>query len=398
MRRFVLLGVLAAGHPALASPLGDALARHSAADVDALRRQRDEVAARCTLAAVYAQRGDLGRAHLYFDGCLDAELPADIGVTIRAHARETTRRLRASDLAELSINTRPAGLLVETDALPGETFAAPRDIWVSAGAYAVTARQGAVVITASVVTEPRKRTPVYLAAPTVTTPAARDQAVDFAEETATEPQQAGPPPGVKHKSLIRGKYAGPTASRGPGADAIADPLARAATPPRRTRTWWLGVRAGVGLADDDERDVGATGVAAVAARLPLARAWFLAARLDYGLRGGGGDPAGTSATRDGATDALGASVGAALQLLRSRALDVAVLGQLRGDVRFDGTRPAMQGAHDVARFGAGVAAGIELAPLATPLTVGIRVEQGLTALAGDARDRLLMLELGVDWR
>jgi hypothetical protein len=52
----------------------------------------------------------------------------------------------------------------------------------------------------------------------------------------------------------------------------------------------------------------------------------------------------------------------------------------------------------VSRTGASAAAGIEVAFPTTPLTAGVRFEQGLTELVPGARDRALLLELGVDWR
>src|SRR5215510_5143015 len=68
--------------PAAAGPLGDAIARHGDADVAALHQQLGDVAARCTLGAVYAKRGDLSRARLYLDSCDDAPLPEDIAPTV----------------------------------------------------------------------------------------------------------------------------------------------------------------------------------------------------------------------------------------------------------------------------------------------------------------------------
>ncbi|CAN5707236.1 hypothetical protein BH11MYX3_BH11MYX3_39080 [soil metagenome] len=52
----------------------------------------------------------------------------------------------------------------------------------------------------------------------------------------------------------------------------------------------------------------------------------------------------------------------------------------------------------VNRTGASAAASVEVAFPATPLTAGVRFEQGLTALVPGYRDRALLVELGVDWR
>jgi hypothetical protein len=52
----------------------------------------------------------------------------------------------------------------------------------------------------------------------------------------------------------------------------------------------------------------------------------------------------------------------------------------------------------VSTFGASAAANVEVVLPSTPITAGIRFEQGLTTLAPDTRDRALLLEVGVDWR
>jgi MFS family permease len=48
--------------------------------------------------------------------------------------------------------------------------------------------------------------------------------------------------------------------------------------------------------------------------------------------------------------------------------------------------------------GLGIAVGAELALPSSPFTAGLRFEQGLTDLLAGARDRALLLELGVDLR
>ncbi len=48
--------------------------------------------------------------------------------------------------------------------------------------------------------------------------------------------------------------------------------------------------------------------------------------------------------------------------------------------------------------GLAIAVGLEVALAGTPLTAGLRFEQGLTELVAGARDRAVVLELGVDWR
>ena len=112
---------------------------------------------------------------------------------------------------------------------------------------------------------------------------------------------------------------------------------------------------------------------------------FLAARVDRSRRGG---------TADRAVDSVGASIGAGYTALATRTLGVALIGQLRGDLRFADTRNRMA----VSRTGAAVAAGVEVAIAGTPLTAGLRFEQGITELVAGARDRALLIEVGVDWR
>ena len=78
MKRLLATVLLVAGlASADASPLTEALARHSEKDVAGLRGRAD-LASRCTLGAVYAQRNDLPLASLYLSGCADAVLPAEI--------------------------------------------------------------------------------------------------------------------------------------------------------------------------------------------------------------------------------------------------------------------------------------------------------------------------------
>ena len=104
---------------------------------------------------------------------------------------------------------------------------------------------------------------------------------------------------------------------------------------------------------------------AIAARFALAPRVFLAARVDWSRRGGSSDTG---------VDSIGASIGAGYTALTTRSLAVALIGQLRGDLRFADTRNMMA----VSRAGGAVAAGIEVALAETPLTAGLRFEQGVT--------------------
>jgi hypothetical protein len=119
---------------------------------------------------------------------------------------------------------------------------------------------------------------------------------------------------------------------------------------------------------------------------------FLSARLDWSRRGGSPDMSGPS------VDVLGAAAGAGVTLLDRSALALALIGQLRADLRLASTRGAPADAEPVRRAGLGAAAGFELALPSTPITAGFRFEQSLTELVSGARDRAFLVEVGVDWR
>lgn len=222
----------------------------------------------------------------------------------------------------------------------------------------------------------------------------RPQVVDFGEEGELGEETTAPPPDVKHPSLIRGKYAG--IPDPPSGAAIDDPLEvqhRAAAP----RALWLGLRLGAGMFDD-----GASAARAGLAIAATARAYaydfaFVALRLDGSQRGGDamtakhGAP--TGATRSEPVDVLGASVGAGVTIFgrRGDVLSLAWISQVRGELRLGDAR-------DIHRFGVGASTGAELALPASPLAIGVRFEQGITRLVDGARDRALLVEVGVDLR
>ena len=173
-------------------------------------------------------------------------------------------------------------------------------------------------------------------------------------------------------------------------NALEDPLATRAAVRRPARAVWLGARLGGGMYDD-----GATGARAgmtlgATVRYRLAPRYFLAGRLDWSRRGG---------ESIDAVDSIGASAGVGATVLDGDRLAIALIGQLRGDLRFADTRQTSGRVMEpVSRAGAGAALGIEAALPATPITIGLRFEQGLTTLVPDARDRAILLEVGADWR
>ncbi|MEJ7600589.1 MAG: hypothetical protein WKG01_21965 [Kofleriaceae bacterium] len=368
---------------ASAGTLAGALARHGDADVTALRAQRTEVAARCTLGAVYAKRHDLSRAAYYLTDCSAAELPLDIGIEIRKIDRELKKQLRDSKLSTLEVITRPPGLEVAISGLPGETFVAPATIWIKAGKYKLEAIvDGVRVVAASVEVGERARVPAILELPVKAAPS-RQQRVDFAQDNAAEASQSGPPPAVQHKTLLPPKYQG--VAEADTTQLLEDPLAVRSGPARRPRAIWLGVRLGGGMFDDPAVGARAGMTVGAVARLAIAGPMFVAARLDWSRRGG---------ESPDAIDSLAASAGAGATVLDRERLAVALYGQLRADLRLADTRMMAP----VGRAGIGLAGGVELALPATPFTVGVRIEQGLSTLTPGVRDRAIVLELGADWR
>jgi hypothetical protein len=162
----------------------------------------------------------------------------------------------------------------------------------------------------------------------------------------------------------------------------------------------MGARLGAGMFDDGSAAARAGVAVAVAGRYRLSDAVFAAGRADWSRRGG--------EVMTGTVDVLGASLGAGMTVLGASALSasasapasrraglaLALIGQLRTDLRLT----AMRDATPVRRAGLGVAAGAELALPATPFTVGLRFEQGLTDLVAGARDRAVLAEIGIDLR
>lgn len=371
--------VVAAAATAEAGPLAAAIARHAEADVTALRGQLPDAATRCALGTVYAKRNDLSRAMLFLEGCADAPLPEDIRTEVVRAVRDTKKKVRESELAELHIATTPAGLTATVDALPGEQLTTPVTVWVKAGTLHVKVTgPGDLALTSTTVAKPYARSLVMLEAPVHAPTQPRTQRVDFEDENAAE-QTSGPPPDVKHPSMMRGKFRGELGPRGPG---LADPLARRTTTSHRP---WFGLRLGGGVFDDGATTAAYRPTVAATSRIRLTDAVFLAARLDWSRRGG---------EAAAAIDAVGASAGAGTTLVTQPGYAIALFGQLRGDLRFADTRDMAP----VRRAGASAAASLEVAFPSTPLTAGVRFEQGLTELVAGTRDRAVLVEVGVDWR
>lgn len=388
-RPLILLIAIAVVRTAAAGPLSDALARHGDAEVAALRpHARDDVAARCTLGAIYARRNDLPRAALYLADCEHADLPDDIAAAVQRTVRDVKRRLDASQLAGLDIVTRTDGLVAEIDALPGETLITPVTVWVAAGERVIRVRQGDRTWTRRVTAEPHRNGVVMVETERAARPAApRTAAIDFAQDDPGAPieQHTGPPPDIKHPPLTSNKWRGIP-------DGTAEPLLDDRAVERRERAsrrrFGAGIRLAGGMFDDGAADARAGIAVGVAGRYRLSRTAFAAARVDWSRRGGD--------AMTGAIDALGASAGLGATVAGGfpGELALALIGQLRGELRLADQRNG----DPVRRAGLAVAAGVELALPSSPFTAGLRFEQGATELVAGARDRALLVELGVDLR
>jgi hypothetical protein len=156
------------------------------------------------------------------------------------------------------------------------------------------------------------------------------------------------------------------------------------------RAYWLGLRVGGGMFDDGATTARA-GIAVAATTRVLIfpqRRTFLAGRLDWSRRGG-----------VLSVDTIGASAGIGTTVVDTKTLGIALLAQVRGDLRLASSRgESMMTSVPVSRAGVAAAVGVEVSLPRTPFSAGLRFEQGLTTLVPGARDRALLFELGVDWR
>ena len=87
----------------------------------------------------------------------------DIGADVRSAARESRKKLRDSQLSQLAITSRPAGMTAELEALAGETLVTPITVWVKAGTHTVKATRDGKSITNTVTTQPYSRATIWLA-------------------------------------------------------------------------------------------------------------------------------------------------------------------------------------------------------------------------------------------
>ncbi|MGE3454952.1 MAG: hypothetical protein AB7O24_07575 [Kofleriaceae bacterium] len=379
--RVIAAAIAAVAATAHAGPLADAIGRHADEDVAALRGQLPgDPATRCTLGAVYAKRGDLTRAMIYLDGCLDAGLPDDIRLEVARIARDVKHR--TDEFAKLSITTFPSGLVIELDSVPGERLAAPADVWVKPGTHTIRTVDSSPSITKTVTVTARLNATIVIEAPVAPPPSTKPGSLTFDDEAPTG-GYTGPPPPVKRESLLVGsKY--DRKRTAPLAGQLDDPFP-IRTSHHRTSAVALGARVGAGVFDDPAHAMRIRPSVAATLRVALAQRMFVAARADWTRRGG---------MDDTAIDTLGVSGGVGAVVASGASLALALIAQLRGDVRLVSSRDAMT----IPRLGAAAAGTLELSFPASPVTAGLRFEQGMTELIGGGRDRALLIELGVDLR
>lgn len=314
---------------------------------------------RCEQGKQLAKTSELPRAALYLDSCTD-----DDGVRLR---QEVVHKLEATKLSPLTITSMPEGLTGETDAMPGESFTTPATIWTKAGTYKITVGGQTV----EKIIEPHSRTTVIINAPPPPKEA-KNGVVSFEEEPE---QHQGPPPAVKHGTLMPNRYLKP--QRIVADDQIDDPFALRGDD--AALHWRLGLRAGAGVFDRTNAAAGVGVSLAAVAERPLAGPALLAARLDWSHRD---------------LDTIGVNAGVAIVALARPSFVLSAGAALRGEVHVQDRLDTME----VARAGLGAAADLDLAILPLPLALGLRVEQGFTELMPGVRAHAALFELGYDWR
>ena len=325
---------------------------------------------RCDRGLAAAKAGDLPRAALYLEGC-------DGDDATRAHA-DVSKKLRDSNLSEIAIVTTPPGLPVTTTAMPGESITSPATVWAKAGTYEVRVAHHDRVFTQTIVLQPHSRATAVIAIPAEKPQVIREQSVTFDDNNSIE-QHAGPPPDIKHPSLLPCKFENACTTAG---DPIADPIADktygphdgASTPLR------VGLRVGGGIARVGSlaMSLGVSGTFRLSPRLgATARADWT--RREAGMQG---------------LDAIALSAGLATPLATTHVAVVAAGLAARGELRFGDTFDA----RPVREAGLAADATLDLILRNMPIVVGARISQGVTPLVADARETAVLLELGLELR
>jgi hypothetical protein len=333
---------------------------------------------RCTQGMQLAATHDLPRAALYLESCNTDALDADTARTVRKTKADVAHKLDASKLSAMSIVTTPDGLVAETDAMPGERFTTPATIWAKAGDYKVNVAADAATldagkgITTTATLDAFSRRTVLINVP-VKKAAPKDGKVDFNDDPNAQAAHSGPPPPIKHVTILPKKYLHPGAPSGPQLD---DPFAYRDD---GSLAWHLGARIGGGIYLRDASDTGpALAVSALAMRT-LGGPVALTARVGWSHR---------------EIDSIGLDAGVAFRLAGTSSFVLSAGAALHGEVRVQ-DELAMQA---VSRVGLGGAASLDLSLLSVPIVVGLRFEPSFTELVPGVRAHGLLVEVGYDWR
>lgn len=325
---------------------------------------------RCADGIAAAKKGDLPHAALYLEGCT--------GDDAARAATDVSKKLRASELSEIAIVTTPAGLAVTTTAMPGEPITSPATIWAKAGTYDVKVADRDRVFMQTVVLQPHSRATVVIDVPAPKPQVITDHTVTFDDNNSVE-QHSGPPPDIKHPSLMPCKFTNSCTEAG---EQIEDPLADTTYRPRDGATVPLriGLRVGGGIAHVGSfaMSLGTTTAYRLSPRLTAM------ARLDWARR---------ESTMQG-LDAIALSGGLATPLVTTTPAVFAAGLAARGEVRFQDTFDA----RPVHAAGLAVDATLDVILRQLPFVIGARVSQGVTPLVADARETAVLLELGLELR
>ena len=329
-------------------------------------------AASCDGAVQAAGAHELTRASIELASCDDSAVTSKIEHT-----------LRASELAELSIVSPTADATIEIEELPGVTLPPSPTVWLRAGTYHLRSGEVQIIVT----TRARMRQVQVMPGAPKPPPLPQAGHQDFTEDNAGN-TDAGPPPDVKHPSLISNKFLGiPDA---PSGDAIDDPMAVAKTRHALGSPPWRysgGLRVAGGMFQQTGADARAGVELGVVVR-DRTDARLLAGNVILELRGDWSQRGGNAAQ----ADALGVTFGPAVTLGVAKSIDFRVGLGARGELRLEDSLGGMA----VDRFGLDAVAWLDLEPEESPLIFGVRFEQGITTLAGNERDRAVLAQVGVN--
>ena len=327
---------------------------------------RIAAADRCADGIDLAHKGDLAKAALYLEGCDGPE------------ATDVQHKLGESNYSSITISTSPAGLAVETTAMPGEKLTSPVTVWAKAGTYDVQVFRDDRVYTQTVKLDAHSRVPVVIATTAPKALAPQTQVADFTSENAVDAPESGPPPDQKHPSLLPCKFANACTQAG---DAIDDPFGSGPAGPHDALyvPWRAGLRVGGGMARIGyAMNLGAAGVLRLTPRLAAT------ARAEWTRRGAGMT----------SLDALAVAGGVATPIVVTDLALVTAGVAARGEVRLGDTFD-MRPAHTLGLAGD---ATLDLVLRHVPIVVGARLTQGITPLVADARETAVLLELGLELR